>query len=164
MRSASRANEWCDSCVADAMSAPRGGSWSRCPSPPNPFLALGRPGLRYDADCDIDRRITGVTYASLCVRFLVNRAWRECVRGYAVDTAFAEFGTVDVIVTNAGYAVFAAVEELSDQQIQRVIDTPACDSKTRPAFGSAACRRRPGARAAALTSASSEPGVPSAPR
>ena len=40
-----------------------------------------------------------------------------------VDAAFAELGTVDVVVNNAGYAVFAAVEEASDEQIRRVVDT-----------------------------------------
>jgi NAD(P)-dependent dehydrogenase (short-subunit alcohol dehydrogenase family) len=40
-----------------------------------------------------------------------------------VDAAFAELGEIDVIVNNAGYGVFAAVEEASDEQIRRVIDT-----------------------------------------
>jgi NAD(P)-dependent dehydrogenase (short-subunit alcohol dehydrogenase family) len=37
--------------------------------------------------------------------------------------AFAALGTIDVIVSNAGYAVFASVEEATDEQIRRVIDT-----------------------------------------
>jgi NAD(P)-dependent dehydrogenase (short-subunit alcohol dehydrogenase family) len=40
-----------------------------------------------------------------------------------VTDAFAALGTIDVIVNNAGYAVFASVEEASDEQIRRVIDT-----------------------------------------
>jgi NAD(P)-dependent dehydrogenase (short-subunit alcohol dehydrogenase family) len=40
-----------------------------------------------------------------------------------VDAAFAELGEIDVVVNNAGYGVFAAVEEASDEQIRRVIDT-----------------------------------------
>ncbi|WP_037911551.1 SDR family oxidoreductase [Actinacidiphila yeochonensis] len=40
-----------------------------------------------------------------------------------VDDAFARFGTVDVVVNNAGYGVFASVEEASDEQIRQVIDT-----------------------------------------
>jgi NAD(P)-dependent dehydrogenase (short-subunit alcohol dehydrogenase family) len=40
-----------------------------------------------------------------------------------VDRAFAELGAIDVVVNNAGYAVFAAVEEASDEQIRRVVDT-----------------------------------------
>lgn len=40
-----------------------------------------------------------------------------------VDGAFEALGTIDVIVNNAGYGVFASVEEASDEQIRRVIDT-----------------------------------------
>lgn len=40
-----------------------------------------------------------------------------------LGAAFAELGHVDVVVNNAGYALFAAVEEPSDEQIRRVIDT-----------------------------------------
>lgn len=43
--------------------------------------------------------------------------------GRVVDEAFAALGTIDVIVNNAGYGVFASVEEASDEQIRRVIDT-----------------------------------------
>jgi NAD(P)-dependent dehydrogenase (short-subunit alcohol dehydrogenase family) len=40
-----------------------------------------------------------------------------------VDAAFAALGGIDVVVNNAGYGVFAAVEEASDEQIRRVVDT-----------------------------------------
>jgi NAD(P)-dependent dehydrogenase (short-subunit alcohol dehydrogenase family) len=40
-----------------------------------------------------------------------------------IDAAFAELGEIDVVVNNAGYALFAAVEEVSDGQIRREIDT-----------------------------------------
>jgi NAD(P)-dependent dehydrogenase (short-subunit alcohol dehydrogenase family) len=40
-----------------------------------------------------------------------------------VARAFAELGTIDVVVNNAAYALFAAVEEPSDEQIERIIDT-----------------------------------------
>ncbi|WP_420365873.1 SDR family oxidoreductase [Curtobacterium sp. L3-7] len=40
-----------------------------------------------------------------------------------VDRAFAELGSIDVVVNNAGYGVFASVEEASDEQIERVVDT-----------------------------------------
>lgn len=40
-----------------------------------------------------------------------------------VDAAFAELGRIDVVVSNAGYAVFGAAEELTDEQILRQIDT-----------------------------------------
>jgi len=40
-----------------------------------------------------------------------------------VDGAFDALGTIDVVVNNAGYGVFASVEEASEQQIRQVIDT-----------------------------------------
>ncbi|MBB4934826.1 NAD(P)-dependent dehydrogenase (short-subunit alcohol dehydrogenase family) [Lipingzhangella halophila] len=40
-----------------------------------------------------------------------------------VDKAFAVFGTIDVVVNNAGFGVFAAVEEATDEQIHRVVET-----------------------------------------
>ena len=41
----------------------------------------------------------------------------------AVDAAFAHFGRIEVIVNNAGYGLFGAAEELSDEQIRHQIDT-----------------------------------------
>jgi NADP-dependent 3-hydroxy acid dehydrogenase YdfG len=40
-----------------------------------------------------------------------------------VDQAFVHFDQVDVVVNNAGYALFGAAEELADQEIRRQIDT-----------------------------------------
>ncbi|WP_030668596.1 SDR family oxidoreductase [Streptomyces cellulosae] len=40
-----------------------------------------------------------------------------------VDRAFAELGKIDVVVSNAGYGLFGAAEELSDEQIDRQIAT-----------------------------------------
>ncbi len=40
-----------------------------------------------------------------------------------LDACFADLREVDVIISNAGYGVFAAGEEASDDQIRRVIDT-----------------------------------------
>ena len=40
-----------------------------------------------------------------------------------VDQAFAEMGRIDVIVNNAGYGLFGAAEEVSDDQIRHQIDT-----------------------------------------
>lgn len=42
---------------------------------------------------------------------------------HTVDAAFEALGTIDVIVNNAGYGVFASVEEASDDQIEQVIET-----------------------------------------
>ena len=40
-----------------------------------------------------------------------------------VDGAFAALGRIDVVVSNAGYGLFGAVEEVSDAQIDRQIAT-----------------------------------------
>jgi NAD(P)-dependent dehydrogenase (short-subunit alcohol dehydrogenase family) len=40
-----------------------------------------------------------------------------------IDRAFAELGRIDVVVSNAGYAVFGAAEEVADAQIERQLDT-----------------------------------------
>ena len=40
-----------------------------------------------------------------------------------VAAAFDALGTIDVVVNNAGYGTFASVEEASEEQIKRAIDT-----------------------------------------
>ncbi|GAA4317012.1 SDR family oxidoreductase [Mucilaginibacter gynuensis] len=40
-----------------------------------------------------------------------------------VNKAFAELGHIDIIVNNAGYALFCAAEEAGDEQIRHQIDT-----------------------------------------
>lgn len=40
-----------------------------------------------------------------------------------VERSFARLGRVDVIISNAGYGLFGAAEELSDQQIEQIIAT-----------------------------------------
>lgn len=40
-----------------------------------------------------------------------------------VDEAFAELGQIDVVVSNAGYGVFAVAEDLTDAQIDQMIAT-----------------------------------------
>jgi len=40
-----------------------------------------------------------------------------------VDRAFAELGTIDVVVNNAGHGVFGSVEEVEDAEIARAVDT-----------------------------------------
>ena len=40
-----------------------------------------------------------------------------------VDQAFTALGGVDVAVSNAGYGVYGAAEELSDHQIRQIVDT-----------------------------------------
>jgi NAD(P)-dependent dehydrogenase (short-subunit alcohol dehydrogenase family) len=45
-------------------------------------------------------------------------AIREVVNG-----AFADLGKIDVVVNNAGYGLFGAAEELTDDQIMHQINT-----------------------------------------
>ena len=40
-----------------------------------------------------------------------------------VSESFGELGRIDVVVSNAGYALIGAAEELSDKQIARQVDT-----------------------------------------
>ncbi|WP_138493549.1 SDR family oxidoreductase [Paenibacillus pinistramenti] len=40
-----------------------------------------------------------------------------------VDRSFEQFGRIDVIVSNAGYGLFGAAEELSDEQVDHIIAT-----------------------------------------
>ena len=40
-----------------------------------------------------------------------------------VDQAFAKMGRIDVVVSNAGYGLFGAAEEVTDEQIRHQIDT-----------------------------------------
>jgi NAD(P)-dependent dehydrogenase (short-subunit alcohol dehydrogenase family) len=40
-----------------------------------------------------------------------------------VDGSFERFGRIDVVVSNAGYGLFGAAEELSDAEIRGIIDT-----------------------------------------
>ena len=40
-----------------------------------------------------------------------------------VDNAFAKHGKIDVIVSNAGYGLFGAVEELTDDEVNHIIAT-----------------------------------------
>lgn len=47
---------------------------------------------------------------------------RNAVRS-RVDEAFSRLGRIDVVVSNAGYGLFGAAEELSDEQIDRQIAT-----------------------------------------
>ena len=40
-----------------------------------------------------------------------------------VNSAFTDLGSIDVIVNNAGFSVFSAVEEAADEQIRAVVDS-----------------------------------------
>jgi|SRR5579863_3945029 len=51
------------------------------------------------------------------------RADRQSRKRSVVNKAFPEFGTIDVIVSNAGYGLFDAAEELSDEQVAHQLST-----------------------------------------
>jgi NAD(P)-dependent dehydrogenase (short-subunit alcohol dehydrogenase family) len=40
-----------------------------------------------------------------------------------VERSFAELGRIDVIISNAGYGLFGAAEELSDEQVEHIVAT-----------------------------------------
>jgi len=40
-----------------------------------------------------------------------------------VERSFARLGRIDLVISNAGYGLFGAAEELSDQQIEQIIAT-----------------------------------------
>ncbi len=40
-----------------------------------------------------------------------------------VERAIQQFGRIDVLVNNAGYTVYGAVEEITDEQVQQLFDT-----------------------------------------
>jgi len=39
------------------------------------------------------------------------------------DRAFAKLGRIDIVISNAGYGLFGAAEELTDQQVRDIFDT-----------------------------------------
>ncbi|HWI64869.1 MAG TPA: SDR family oxidoreductase [Symbiobacteriaceae bacterium] len=41
---------------------------------------------------------------------------------HAIDTVIAEFGQIDVLINNAGYGQFGALEEVSDELLHRVFE------------------------------------------
>jgi NAD(P)-dependent dehydrogenase (short-subunit alcohol dehydrogenase family) len=45
---------------------------------------------------------------------------------HVVEKAFADFSRIDVIVSNAGYGLFGAAEELTDEQVAHQLSTNLC--------------------------------------
>jgi len=72
---------------------------------------------RPDAVADLDER-----YPDAFRVELLDVTDRGAVRA-VVDHSFAELGRIDVVVSNAGYGLFGAAEELTDEQVDRILDT-----------------------------------------
>ena len=70
-----------------------------------------------DSVADLEQRHPG---RALAVRLDVTDAGQA--RG-AVDAAVEAFGRVDVVVSNAGYGLFGALEELADDELRRQFET-----------------------------------------
>jgi len=70
-----------------------------------------------DSVADLERRHRG---RAIAVRLDVTDA--NQARG-AVDAAVEAFGGVDVIVNNAGYGLFGALEELADDDVRELFET-----------------------------------------
>lgn len=59
-----------------------------------------------------------------------DRLWRveldvtdtECLRK-VIDSAFAELGRIDVVISNAGYGLIGLAEEVSDEQNDRQLES-----------------------------------------
>ena len=63
-----------------------------------------------------------------------------------VDRAFPDLGRIDVVVSNAGYALFGAPEEFTDEQIDRQIATNLTSSIQLARAATAHLRRQGGGR------------------
>ena len=49
-----------------------------------------------------------------------------------VERAFAQFGRIEVIISNAGYGLFGAAEEFTDEQIEHIVATNLVGTFRRP--------------------------------
>jgi NAD(P)-dependent dehydrogenase (short-subunit alcohol dehydrogenase family) len=77
-----------------------------------------------------------------------------------VDRAFAELNRIDVVVSNAGYALFGAAEEVSDAQIQRQIETNLIGSIQLARAAIPHLRRQGGGRIIQISSSAAQAAYP----
>jgi NAD(P)-dependent dehydrogenase (short-subunit alcohol dehydrogenase family) len=70
-----------------------------------------------DAAVDLERRYEA-TFKVAVLDMTDTPAIRE-----TVDRAFSELGRIDVLVSNAGYGLFGAAEELADLQVDHIVAT-----------------------------------------
>lgn len=69
-----------------------------------------------------------------------------------VDSSFAKFGKIDAVVSNAGYGLFGAAEELSVEEINRIIATNLTGSIMLIKFALPYLRKQGGGRIIQLSS------------
>jgi NAD(P)-dependent dehydrogenase (short-subunit alcohol dehydrogenase family) len=72
---------------------------------------------RLDAASDLTERYPDAFRAEL-LELTDTTAIRD-----VIDRSFTNLGRIDVIVSNAGYGLFGAAEELSDEQVEHIIAT-----------------------------------------
>lgn len=77
-----------------------------------------------------------------------------------IDRAFTELGRIDVVVSNAGYALSGAAEELSDEQIKRQIETNLIGSMQVARASIPHLRQQGGGRLIQLSSFLGQTGMP----
>ncbi len=80
-----------------------------------------------------------------------------------VGRAFAELGRIDVVVNNAGYGLFGAAEELSDDQVRHQIDTNLVGSIQVARAALPHLRAQGGGRIVQLSTVGGRPPVPAHP-
>ncbi|EHS55512.1 SDR family oxidoreductase [Paenibacillus sp. Aloe-11] len=77
-----------------------------------------------------------------------------------IDRAFKELGRIDVIVNNAGYGLFGAAEEVSNEQLNHLIQTNILGSLQVTRAALPHLRKQGGGRILQLSSMAGQTGIP----